>query len=191
MYVHPRSAFFRLEPLLPRQICRENRKHVAGGTVRANLLDALVSRCAVHHLASGVVGQGPHADLVRCPHASTVRPFLSRGAADRSMSAWRRARLRGSGVSNSMSGRAAMGRSTATSPIARWQCRRSAQHGIAGPHVKNETAEPWGRAGGLAHFWIGTGNSGDGVALIQYPLFTGDDAQLATALKDNSGQSDP
>ena len=50
---------------------------------------------------------------------------------------------------------AAMGRSTATSPIARWQCRRSAQHGIAGPHIKNETAEPWGRAGGLAHFWIG------------------------------------
>ena len=170
MYVHPRSAFFRLEPLLPRQICRENRKHVAGGTVRANLLDALVSRCAVHHLASGVVGQGPHADLVRCPHASTVRPFLSHWGR-RSVNAERRARLRGPGVSNSMSGRAAMGRSTATSPIARWQCRRSAQHGIAGPHVKNETAEPWGRAGGLAHFWIGTGFRGMGSVLICYRQF--------------------
>jgi hypothetical protein len=58
-----------------------NGKHVARGTVRANLLDALVSRSAVHHLASGVVGQCPlpiqNGDFVRCPHASTVRPFLS------------------------------------------------------------------------------------------------------------------
>jgi len=42
---------------------------------------ALVSRSAVHHLASGVVGQCPlpiqNGDFVRCPHASTVRPFLS------------------------------------------------------------------------------------------------------------------
>ena len=58
------------------------------------------------------------------------------------------------------------------------------------PHIKNETAEPWGRAGGLAHFWIGTGNFGGWGRPIQYPLFTGDDAQLATALKDNSGHSD-
>src|SRR3974390_570701 len=37
------------------------------------------------------------------------------------------------------------------------------------PHIKNETAEPWGRAGGLAHFWLGTGNFGGWGRPIQYP----------------------
>src|SRR3974390_1270017 len=54
----------------------------------------------------------------------------------------RRGKPHGSGVLNFTSGRAAMGRNTATSQLWKSQTRHSAPHGIEGQHIKKETAEP-------------------------------------------------
>ena len=60
VYVHPRSVFqIGAAASATNLLCRENCKHVCSGPFEQNLLDALVSRSAVHHLASGVVGQRP------------------------------------------------------------------------------------------------------------------------------------
>ena len=59
---------------------------------------------------------------------------------------------------------------------------RSAPRGIAGLHIKNETAEPGEGLGGLAHLDKGPG-SGDGVALIYGDKFKARNARSSIVLR--------
>ena len=69
-----------------------------------------------------------------------------------------------------------------TSRLQKRQSRRSAPRGIAGLHIKNETAEPGEGLGGLAHLDKGPG-SRDGVALIYRHQFKTQNARRSIVLR--------